>query len=129
MHTDEGRKRLSTDGLTESIIGCAFAVQNALGSGFLERVYENALALGLRKSGHSVQQQFSVAVRYRGEVVGDYFVDLLVNEIVLIELKACRALDPIHFAQVLNYLKATSLPVGLLMNFGTPRLEFKRILP
>jgi len=114
--------------ITEKIIGCAYTVANTLGSGFLEKVYENALAHEMRKTGLSVQQQVGVSVTYDGMVVGEYIADLLVERNVLIELKAVKALDNVHLAQCMNYLKATGLEVCLLINFGTPRIEVKRIL-
>jgi len=114
--------------ITEKIIGCAYAVANTLGSGFLEKVYENALAHELRKVGVSVQQQYSVDVYYDSVRVGDYVADLLVENEVLVELKTVKALDNVHLAQCMNYLKATGLGVCLLINFGTPRIEVKRIL-
>jgi len=114
--------------LSEKIIGCAYTVANTLGSGFLEKVYENALAHELRKAGLSVQQQFSVDVFYDSERVGEYVADLLVESEMLVELKAVKVLDNVHLAQCMNYLKATGLEVCLLINFGTPRIEVKRIL-
>lgn len=114
--------------ITERVIGCAFEVSDALGSGFLEKVYENALAHELRKCGLQVRQQERVVVRYDGVVVGDYLADLLVESSVLVELKAARALDEIHMAQCLNYLKATGLRLCLLTNFGMPKVEIKRLV-
>jgi GxxExxY protein len=114
--------------LTEAIIGCAFNVSNGLGCGFLEKVYENALVYELGKAGLSVQQQSPVTVRYDGVIVGEYYTDLVVEKRVLVELKALRAFDSTHEAQVLNYLKATGLRIGLLLNFGTPRLGIKRMM-
>jgi GxxExxY protein len=114
--------------ITEKIIGCAYVVANALGSGFLEKVYENALAHELRKAGLAVQQQAGIAVTYDGVIVGDYVADLLVENKVLVELKAIKGIDNVHFAQCMNYLKATGLQVCLLINFGTPRIEIKRVL-
>jgi GxxExxY protein len=99
-----------------------------LGSGFLENVYENALAHELRKSGFFVEQQKGIKVRYDGIMVGDYTVDLLVQNEVLVELKAVKALDNIHVAQCLNYLKATQFKVCLLLNFGTPRVQIRRLV-
>jgi GxxExxY protein len=123
MHADEaGVNRLS-----ERIIGCAFRVLNTLGAGFLEKVYENALAHELRKNGLAVAQQQGISVRYDGIVVGEYAVDLLVEEIIIIELKAIKALDNAHMAQCLNYLKATDLRLCLLLNFGKSRLEIQRV--
>jgi GxxExxY protein len=123
MNTDKDR----LNGITQQIIGCAFRVINTLGCGFLEKVYENALAYELRKAGLSVQQQYPIAVKYNGVVVGDYVADLVVEGTVLVELKAVKALDEIHQAQCINYLKATNLPVCLLINFGSTRLVVKRL--
>ncbi len=114
--------------LTEKIIGCAMKVANTLGSGFLEKVYENALAHELRKSGLNVLQQIAIPVFYDGIMVGDYVADLIVEGTIILELKAISALDKIHTAQYINYLKATNKQIGLLFNFGKPRLEFKRII-
>ena len=113
--------------LTRKIIACAFAVANGLGVGFLEKVYENALAYELRKVGLRVEQQKEIKVIYDGIVVGEYVADLVVNECVLIELKVVKAFDDIHTAQCLNYLKATGMRLCLLINFGAPRVEIKRI--
>ena len=114
--------------LTERIIGSALTVLRTLGTGFLEKLYENALVHELRKSGLAVSQQHPIIVRYDGIVIGEYTVDLLVEHTVLVELKAAKALDEIHRAQCLNYLKATGLHFCLLLNFGKPRLEIKRIV-
>lgn len=111
--------------ITERIIGSFFDVYNELGHGFLEKVYENALALSLRGCGLDVCQQEPITVRYKGAVVGEYFADLLVNRVVIVELKAVDQLAAAHEAQLLNYLKATNLEVGLLLNFG-PSAEFRR---
>ena len=115
------------DKITEQVIGCAYQVQNELGTGFLEKVYENAMAHACRKAGLFVKQQHPISVRFDGVVVGDYVADLIVNESVLVELKAAAALTDIHQAQCLNYLKATGLKVCLLINFGKPRVEVKRL--
>jgi GxxExxY protein len=125
MHTDARRWEL--DRLTERIIGCAFRVGNDLGCGFLEKVYENALVHELRKTGLFVQQQYEIEVTYDGVVVGQFFADVLVESSVLVELKAVRTLEANHFAQCHNYLKATNLTVCLLINFGNPKIEIKRI--
>ena len=103
-------------------------MSNALGSGFLEKVYENALAQELRKAGLLVIQQFGTPVFYDGVVVGDYIADLLVEQIVIVELKAVKARDDIHMPQCMNYLKATGFHVCLLLNFGKPKVEVKRIV-
>ena len=114
--------------MTEAILGCAFRVSNGLGSGFLEKVYENALAHELAKGGHDCVQQQRIEVRYDSVVVGEYFADLLVDRRVIVELKAVRGFDEVHVAQCLNYLKATWLSVCLLLNFGNPKLQVKRIV-
>ena len=112
--------------LTEKIIGCAFHVSNTLGSGFLEKVYENALTIELRKNGLEVKQQAPIKVVYQDTVVGEYFADLLVSDLVIVELKAVKEISDAFAAQCLNYLKATGLSICLLMNFGKPRVEVKR---
>ena len=126
INADE--RRLDLDGITGKIIGCAQQVSNVLGCGFLEKVYENALVLELRKAGLDVRQQHDAAVYYDDQVVGQYTIDLFVESSVIVELKAVAALDDVHRAQCLNYLKATRLNVCLLINFGKPRLEIKRIV-
>lgn len=112
--------------LTERIIGHAYSVWNELGYGFLEKVYENALEITLRSDGIAVETQKPITVRFQGQVVGEYFADLLVEEVVLIELKSCNALSDAHKAQCLNYLKATGLKTCLLMNFGPDGVQVKR---
>jgi GxxExxY protein len=124
MDTDEHR----LNEVTERIIKCVYTVANTLGSGFLEKVYENALAHELKKSGFLVEQQKMIQVRYDGIVVGDYMADLLVQNAVLVELKAVKVLDNIHIAQCLNYLKATGFKVCLLLNFGTPKVQIRRLM-
>ncbi len=128
MNTDIERTRMLHEQLTETIIGAAIKVANTLGCGFLEKVYENALAHELRKAGLIVAQQVPIAVYYDGVIVGEYVADLVVNGVVILELKACSALENIHSAQCINYLKATGKEVSLLLNFGKPRLEFKRLV-
>jgi GxxExxY protein len=112
----------SINKLSERIIGCAFQVLNTLGPGFLEKVYGNALAHELGKCGLSVVQQHGIEVI----LVGQYAVDLLVEETVMVELKAIKALDDAHAAQCIHYLTATGLRLCLLLNFGKPRLELRR---
>jgi GxxExxY protein len=112
--------------VTQKIIGCAMTVHSALGPGFLESVYQNALAHELRKTGLEVECEKRLQVTYDGVVVGDFSADMLINGIVLIENKAVQALAPAHEVQLVNYLTATGLDIGLLLNFGTTRLEFKR---
>ena len=125
---DADKRRFEINEITEKIIGCAFTVSNGLGSGFLEKVYENALAHELRKSGMDMVQQHPIEVCYGGVVVGEYFADLLMENQVMLELKAVKGLDDIHMAQCLNYLKATGKKICLLMNFGKPKVEIKRIV-
>jgi GxxExxY protein len=117
-------KRL--DDISERVIGCAFTVANTLGAGFLEKVYENALVHELAKAGLMVRQQIAIGVEHDGVTVGTYVADLLVENAVVVEVKAVRALDANHDAQCLNYLRATGLTVCLLMNFATPRMEIRR---
>jgi len=112
--------------ITKAIIGCAFEVINELGSGFLESVYEKALCVALRQKGLTVQCQHPIKVCFRGECVGDFFADLFVENAVIVELKAVKAIAPEHQAQIINYLIATGVDVGLLINFGSPKLEYKR---
>lgn len=114
-------------GLTQRIIGIFFQVYNELGHGFIESVYENSLALALRADGFEVRQQIAVPVCFRGTKVGDFTADLLVDRLVLLELKVAKAIDQAHLAQLLNYLKATPIEVGLVLNFG-PKPEFKRLV-
>ena len=104
--------------ITEAIIGSAFKVANTLGEGFLEKVYENALAHELRKTGFTVLQQHPIPVYYDGVMVGEYFADLLVQDHVIVELKAARSIDEKHQSQAINYLAATGKPICLLINFA-----------
>jgi GxxExxY protein len=118
---------MPTDDLTQRIIGCAYGIINTLGVGFIEKVYENALAHDLWKFGLRVAQQHRVSVVYDNTVMGSYTADLLVEDRVLVELKAVKALDRVHVAQCMNYLAATSLPVCLLLNFGQSQVEVRRL--
>ena len=114
--------------LSGRVIGCAFTVLNTLGAGFLEKVYENALAYEVRAAGLSAVQQYAARVHYKDILVGEYFADLLVNDVLLVELKIVKALDDAHRMQCANYLKATGLQLCLLFNFGKSRLEIKRVV-
>jgi len=114
--------------ISEKIIGCAFTVSNTLGAGFLEKVYENALTVELRKAGMNVEQQFPLKVFYCGIVVGDYLADLVVENEILIELKTINAISEVHQAQCINYFKATGYRLCLLINFAKPKIEIKRIV-
>ena len=111
---------------TRVIIGCAMTVHRALGPGFLESVYKIALTYELRLAGMRVEREKPLAVRYRGRIMGDFDADMVVEDLVLVETKAVRALAPAHEAQTVNYLTAAGLDIGLLLNFGAPRLEFRR---
>lgn len=112
--------------LTQKIIGVYYDVYNELGTGFLESVYQKSLALALESAGLTVCSRIDIPVWFRGHQVGRFEGDLLVEKCVLLELKAARALDSTHQAQLLNYLRATDIEVGLLLNFG-PKPEFKRV--
>ena len=114
--------------ITEQVIGCAYRISNILGIGFLEKVYENALCVELRQSNISFIQQHPVKVYYQKTCVGCYVADLLVAGQVIVELKAVKSLNSSHFAQCMNYLKSTDLKVCLLINFGTPKIEIRRIV-
>ena len=111
--------------ITEKIIGCAFTVHRNLGAGFLEKVYENAMLIELRKLGIEAKQQVPITVSYEGQRIGEYFADLLIEEKIICELKAGVALSTEHEIQLVNYLTATGLNTGLLFNFGK-RVEVKR---
>ncbi len=115
------------DPISEQILACAFKVAHTLRPGFLEKVYENALLHELRKSGLMVQAQKSIEVWYDGVLVGDFIADLLIEDRILVELKACRTLSDTHIAQALNYLAATGLKTCLLLNFGSPKVEVRRL--
>jgi GxxExxY protein len=123
-----GANDIALNAVTERIIGCAYTVSNGLGCGFLEKVYENALAHELRKAGLKVEQQKPIEVRYDGAIIGEYVADMIVERAVIVELKVTKKLNEIHMAQCLNYLKATGCPACLLLNFGNPRVELKRIM-
>ena len=112
--------------LTSGILGAFYRVYNTLGHGFLEKVYRNALALELKRLGYLVETERGIQVIYLGTVVGEYSADILVNDLVILELKAAEALKAEHFAQLTNYLKATQKELGLLLNFGQ-KPDFKRI--
>ena len=125
MNADERRY---LDSLTEQVIGAAFEVSNVLGAGFLEKVYERALARELRLRGMHVVTQHSITVSYKGEPVGNYFADLIVEDLLVVELKCADTLCKEHTAQCLNYLRATGRNVCLLINFQKPQLEWKRLV-
>jgi GxxExxY protein len=122
--TDEHR----FDGLTRSVIGCAYEVSNTLGCGCLEKECENAMVVALRKAGYGVRQQVRYLVTYEGEVVGEYIADLVVEGKVLLELKAVEAFDDVHSAQCINLLRASGTPVCLLINFAKPKVQVRRFV-
>ena len=124
MNADE--KKLNE--LTEKIIGCAYQVGNTLGCRFLEKVYENALIIEMKKKGPSAEQQFPISVKYDGKKVGDYVADLIVENKAILEIKAVKRVDDVHIAQCMNYLRATGIIICLLINFGKPKVEIKRIV-
>lgn len=123
MNADE--RGLEHADLTQKIIGVFYEVYNELGQGFLESVYEAAMVKALRDVGLRAERQWPIEVRFRGEVVGEFRADVLIEGRVIVEIKAARALESAHEAQLLNYLRATSIEVGLLTNFG-PKPEFRR---
>lgn len=114
--------------LSYKIIAAAFKVHNVLGAGFLEKVYENALMVQFRKVGIKAEQQVANKVYFEKEVVGDYCADIVVDNKIILELKCAESISPIHEAQLINYLKATGMKLGILINFANPKLEYKRIV-
>ena len=118
---------LAHEELTHAIIGCAFEVSNELGAGFLESVYQRAMVVALRQRDLAVATQQAIRVLFRGQCVGEFYADLLVEDKIIVELKAVKKILPEHQAQLINYLNATGVEIGLLINFGCPRLEYKRL--
>lgn len=114
--------------VTEQVIGAAVEVWKVLGYGFLEKVYENALMVELKLRGVAAEQQHSIDVHYKGVLVGQYTADVLADRKVIVELKAEKEYNSKHEAQLLNYLKATGIKVGLLLNFGEKKCEFRRLV-
>lgn len=112
--------------LTEQILSACFEVSNELGCGFLESVYQKALLIAIWDKGLKAESQIPLKVVFRGQTVGVFFPDIIVEDKVILELKAVKALAPEHFAQIMNYLKATGMDVGFLVNFGNPKLEYRR---
>ncbi len=123
---------MTDDELTEIIIGCAYNVHNKLGSGFLEKVYKRALRIEIEKSGLSVALEVPIDVHYDGQVVGEYFADLWVEDRIIVELKAVQSLTKDHEVQLVNYLTATGTESGLLINFGSSvhvRRKYRQFKP
>jgi len=125
MNTDERR---CPDSLTETVIGAVIEVSNTLGTGFLEKVYERALLRELALRGLRAKEQFSISVMYKGAGVGEYYADVLVEDVLLVELKCVERLANEHTAQCLNYLRATGRTVCLLVNFQRSKVEWRRIV-
>ena len=124
MHADEHK----LNSLTKVVIGASFEVANTLGRGFVEKVYANALGLELSSRGINVKREFQVKVFYKGKVAGDFVIDLWIENSLLVETKATSDLNNLHMAQSLNYLKASNLPLALLINFGSASVQAKRIV-
>ena len=127
MKTIHSSKSFLHGDITEKILKAAFEVSKELGSGFLESVYKNAMVIALRAKGMKVEIEKPISVMFREQQVGQFYADLFVDDKVIIELKAVSALAPEHSAQTINYLKATGIEVGLLINFGRPKIEYKRL--
>jgi len=116
------------ESLIKNVIGAVYEVSNVLGVGFLEKVYERALVTELRARGMRAQTQVSFPVVYKGESVGEYFADILVEDCLLVELKCCEGFSNEHLAQCLNYLRASGKNIALLVNFQKPKVEWKRVV-
>lgn len=114
--------------VTYAINGAIFEVNRVLGPGFLEKVYENALLVELKRRGLKAETQLPIQIQYKGQIVGEYIADIVVEDQVIIELKSVDQLQKIHEAQILNYLKATGFKIGLLINFKHPKAEIKRFI-
>ncbi|MHC4233294.1 MAG: GxxExxY protein [Planctomycetota bacterium] len=114
--------------LVYEVVGCAMKVHRELGYGFLEKVYENSMMVLLNKKSIKAKQQFPVPVHFENVIVGEYFADFMIEDKILVELKTVEKIANVHFAQVLNYLKATGIKLGLLINFGPRKLEYERII-
>lgn len=112
--------------LTEKIIGCAYQVYNKLGFGFLESVYEKCLMIELKNAGLLAESQLPIHVEYDGEVVGEFFADILVEDVVILELKSVKRIVRAHEVQLVNYLTATRKEIGLILNFAETKVEVKR---
>ena len=129
MEKAENMKKLRSefDILTEQIIGGAYAVSNSLGIGFLEKVYENAMVVELKRRGLRIDQQNTYKVKYKDVVVGNYVADMIINGLIVVEIKAVNELDKSHVAQCVNYLKASNLKLAILLNFGQSKVQVKRV--
>jgi len=114
--------------LSYRIVGLAIEVHNKLGPGFLEKVYENAMMVLFQRDGVSAKQQASVKVYFEGQEVGDYYADIIVENKIILELKTAEQITEVHKAQILNYLRATGLKLGMILNFAKPGLEYARVV-
>ena len=119
---------MDINSVTYKINGAIFEVNRKLGAGFMEKVYENALMIELSESGLKSEKQSPIKVKYKGKIIGDYIADIVVEEKIILEIKAVDSLQNIHEAQLLNYLKATGMKIGLLVNFTYPKAEIKRFI-
>jgi len=124
-----GKVQTPYDELTYKIIGLAMAIHNEIGPGFSEEIYQRAMAVGMANDGVLYDREFQIDVTFRGQRIGKFELDFVANQQVILELKALIALAPIHEQQVISYLAASGLPLGLLINFGSSRLEYRRIFP
>ncbi len=127
MDRIENKVELPHSDISEIIIGCCFEIMKELGTGFLENVYKNALFIAMKQKGLQVSAEQSFEVMFRNCKVGKYIADLIVENVIVVELKCCATLLSEHKAQVINYLKASEMSVGLLINFGQQKLEYKRL--
>lgn len=127
MDRIKNKTELPYSDISENILGCCFDVMKELGSGFLENVYKNALFITMKQKGLDVSAEQVFEVVFRQHKIGKYIADLIVDNLIIVELKSCKVLLPEHQAQVINYLKASEKPIGLLVNFGNPKLEYKRL--
>jgi GxxExxY protein len=116
------------DALTETVLRGVFEVSNTLGAGFLERVYRNALVAELRLRGMRAEVEFPLPVHYKGQVVGEYFADIVVEDVLILELKCVEAIRKEHVGQCVNYLRASGLTLCLLINFQKPKVEWRRVV-
>jgi GxxExxY protein len=127
MDRIKNKRELPHSDISEKIIGCCFEVMRELGSGFLENVYKNALFLAMKQKGLNVLTEQIFEVVFRKHKIGKYVADLIVENLIIVELKCCKILLPEHQAQLINYLKASERPVGILVNFGNQKLAYKRL--
>lgn len=128
IHTDKKSEGYKHQELTGKIINCAFEVQNNLGCGFLEKVYQKALVYELHAKGLKIETEKPIKISYKGQNISTYIADFIIEDKVIVEIKTVEFLTKVHTAQVLNYLKASGYKVGLILNFARPRLEYKRVV-